>query len=272
MPRAIPELPAAPAGCRDLVYSRVPRVCTARAARSPGWFGAGQTVRRITARSAWPGKAQQVKNAVIRSGGRQGCFCARRLPRGGNRDEIQQEAIACLPPVHQGPADLTDNLHEARWFRGPGRAPGLRMILIWGGGGIGVCRQGGLRPFRDIANGIAAEFRLLAGRCLCFRRLRPVYDHQENGINRQGCLGCQASGHFRELGLNVQTDPVTVIVLAIWPAMCSGNGIACCLQPEVVAAFNHTSIFFIRPRPVPRPASTNAAGCLILLARTGPGL
>jgi len=55
-------------------------------------------------------KSQQVKNAVIVPVGGQGGFCAPAPALGGNRDEISaEEAIALLPPVHQGLLDLTDN-------------------------------------------------------------------------------------------------------------------------------------------------------------------
>jgi len=81
--------------------------CAARKV-CPGWFALVQTVRRITAPKSWMVKGtSKVKNAGYRSrwGAKGGFGGPAPLPLGGNRDEIQQEAIAPVYRLfHQGAA------------------------------------------------------------------------------------------------------------------------------------------------------------------------
>jgi len=55
-------------------------------------------------------KAQQVKNAVIVPVGSKGGFYPKQLPRGGDRDAIQAEAIRAYKTFLFGLLDITDNL------------------------------------------------------------------------------------------------------------------------------------------------------------------
>jgi len=55
-------------------------------------------------------KAQQVKNAVIVPVGSKGGFYPKQLPRGGDRDAIQAEAIRAYKTFLSGLLDLTDNI------------------------------------------------------------------------------------------------------------------------------------------------------------------
>ncbi|MDI1363260.1 MAG: NAD-glutamate dehydrogenase, partial [bacterium] len=55
-------------------------------------------------------KAQQVKNAVIVPVGSKGGFYPKQLPRGGDRDAIQAEAIRAYKTFLCGLLDLTDNI------------------------------------------------------------------------------------------------------------------------------------------------------------------
>ena len=54
--------------------------------------------------------------------------------------------------------------------------------------------------------------------------------------------------HFRELGVNVQKDPFTVVGIGDMSGDVFGNGMLLSRKIKLVAAFNHESIF-IDPDP-----------------------
>jgi glutamate dehydrogenase len=204
-------------------------------------------------------KAQQVKNAVIVPVGAKGGFVPRRLPLGGNRDEIQQEAIACYRLFIKGLLDLTDNLHEGKVV------PPAQVVrhdeddpyLV-------VAADKGTATFSDIANGIAAEYDFWLGDAFASGG-SAGYDHKKMGITAKGAW-VSVQRHFRELGLNVQTDPVTVIGIGDMAGDVFGNGMLLSPSLKLVAAFNHQHIF-IDPDPDPK-ASFNERQRLFDLPRS----
>lgn len=188
-------------------------------------------------------KAQQVKNAVIVPVGAKGGFVPRRLPLGGNRDEVQQEAIACYRLFIKGLLDLTDNLHEGKVV------PPAQVVrhdeddpyLV-------VAADKGTATFSDIANGIAAEYDFWLGDAFASGG-SAGYDHKKMGITARGAW-VSVQRHFRELGLNVQTEPVTVLGIGDMAGDVFGNGMLLSRSLKLVAAFNHQHIF-IDPDPDP---------------------
>ncbi|MGY8811596.1 MAG: NAD-glutamate dehydrogenase [Pseudomonadales bacterium] len=186
-------------------------------------------------------KAQQVKNAVIVPVGAKGGFVPRRLPVGGTRDEVQQEAIACYKMFIQGLLDLTDNLVDGQVV------PPVNVVrhdaddtyLV-------VAADKGTATFSDIANGIAAGYGFWLGDAFASGG-SAGYDHKKMGITAKGAW-VSVQRHFRELGLNVQTDPITVIGVGDMAGDVFGNGMLLSRQLKLVAAFNHQHIF-IDPNP-----------------------
>ncbi|UVE16451.1 NAD-glutamate dehydrogenase [Pseudomonas sp. LS44] len=188
-------------------------------------------------------KAQQVKNAVIVPVGAKGGFIPRRLPVGGNRDEIQAEAIACYRIFISGLLDITDNLKEgavvppANVVRHDADDP----YLV-------VAADKGTATFSDIANGIAGEYGFWLGDAFASGG-SAGYDHKGMGITAKGGW-VSVQRHFRERGIDVQKDNFTVIGIGDMAGDVFGNGLLLSDKLQLVAAFNHLHIF-IDPNPDP---------------------
>ncbi len=188
-------------------------------------------------------KAQQVKNAVIVPGGAKGGFVPRRLPTTGSRDDIQAEAIACYRIFISGLLDITDNLRE-------GQVVPPANVLRYDGDDpyLVVAADKGTASFSDIANGIAAEYDFWLGDAFASGG-SAGYDHKKMGITARGAW-VSVQRHFRERGINVQTDVISVIGIGDMAGDVFGNGLLMSETLQLVAAFNHLHIF-IDPNPDP---------------------
>ena len=188
-------------------------------------------------------KAQQVKNAVIVPVGAKGGFVPRRLPVGAGRDAIQQEAIACYRIFIQGLLDLTDNLVD-------GQVVPPQQVIRHDDDDyyMVVAADKGTASFSDIANGIAADYGFWMGDAFASGG-SAGYDHKAMGITARGAW-ISVQRHFRELGINVQQDPVTVIGIGDMSGDVFGNGLLRSRSVKLLAAFNHLNIF-IDPNPDP---------------------
>ena len=191
-------------------------------------------------------KAQQVKNSVIVPVGAKGGFLPRRLPTTGTRDEIQAEAIACYRIFISGLLDITDNLKEGALV------PPANVVrhddddpyLV-------VAADKGTATFSDIANGIAIDYGFWLGDAFASGG-SAGYDHKKMGITAKGAwVGVQR--HFRERGINVQQDSISVIGVGDMAGDVFGNGLLMSDKLQLVAAFNHLHIFI---DPNPDPASS----------------
>ena len=188
-------------------------------------------------------KAQQVKNAVIVPVGAKGGFVPRRLPLGGSRDDIQQEAIACYRLFIRGLLDLTDNLVE-----GEVHPPAQVVRYDDNDPYLVVAADKGTATFSDIANGIAAEYNFWLGDAFASGG-SAGYDHKKMGITARGAW-VSVQRHFRERGVNIQEEPITVIGIGDMAGDVFGNGMLLSRKLKLVAAFNHLHIF-IDPNPDP---------------------
>ncbi len=193
-------------------------------------------------------KAQQVKNSVIVPVGAKGGFLPRRLPLGGSRDDIQAEGIACYRIFISGLLDITDNLKDGALI------PPVNVVrhddddpyLV-------VAADKGTATFSDIANGIAIDYGFWLGDAFASGG-SAGYDHKKMGITARGAwVGVQR--HFRERGINVQEDPITVVGVGDMAGDVFGNGLLMSEKLQLVAAFNHLHIFI---DPNPEPASSFA--------------
>jgi glutamate dehydrogenase len=195
-------------------------------------------------------KAQQVKNSVIVPVGAKGGFLPRRLPLGGSRDEIAAEGIACYRIFISGLLDITDNLKDG------GVVPPANVVrhddddpyLV-------VAADKGTATFSDIANGIAIDYGFWLGDAFASGG-SAGYDHKKMGITAGAWVGVQR--HFRERGINVQEDSITVVGVGDMAGDVFGNGLLMSDKLQLVAAFNHLHIF-IDPNPTRPPASSSAA-------------
>ena len=188
-------------------------------------------------------KAQMVKNAVIVPVGAKGGFVPKQLPGGDNRDALQAEVIDCYKIFIRGLLDITDNLVEGQVITPNNiiRHDGDDPYLV-------VAADKGTATFSDIANELAKEYGFWLGDA--FASGGSVgYDHKKMGITARGAWE-SVKRHFRELGVNTQAEPFTVIGIGDMSGDVFGNGMLLSNQIKLVAAFNHMHIF-IDPNPDP---------------------
>ena len=192
-------------------------------------------------------KAQQVKNAVIVPVGSKGGFFPKQLPRGGDRDAIQAEAIRAYKTFLYGLLDLTDNIDANNRVVPPASVvvhDGEDPYLV-------VAADKGTATFSDIANGVAEDYGFWLGDA--FASGGSVgYDHKVMGITARGAWEA-VKRHFRELGKDIQTEPFTVVGVGDMSGDVFGNGMLLSKQTRLLAAFDHRHIFL---DPDPDPATS----------------
>jgi glutamate dehydrogenase len=188
-------------------------------------------------------KAQMVKNAVIVPLGSKGGFVCKQLPPAAEREAFQAEGIACYSTFICGLLDLTDNLVDGQIVPPAGvrRRDGDDPYLV-------VAADKGTATFSDIANGIAIEYGFWLGDA--FASGGSVgYDHKKMGITARGAWEA-VKRHFRELGLDTQRQPLTVVGIGDMSGDVFGNGMLLSPTIRLLAAFDHRHIF-VDPEPDP---------------------
>ncbi|MDZ7770113.1 MAG: NAD-glutamate dehydrogenase [Woeseiaceae bacterium] len=185
-------------------------------------------------------KAQIVKNTVIVPTGAKGGFVPKQLPQ-GDRDTVMKEVIACYQTFIRGLLDITDNVVDGKVVVPPNvvRRDGDDPYLV-------VAADKGTATFSDIANQISAEYGFWLDDAFASGG-SAGYDHKKMGITARGAWEA-VKRHFREQGLNVQTDPFTVAGIGDMAGDVFGNGMLLSDKIKLVAAFNHEHIF-IDPEP-----------------------
>jgi len=189
-------------------------------------------------------KAQQVKNAVIVPVGSKGGFYPKCLPRGGDRDAVQAEAIRAYRTFLSGLLDLTDNIVADGSVARPAH------VIAWEGDDpyLVVAADKGTATFSDIANGVSAAYGFWLGDA--FASGGSIgYDHKAMGITARGAWEA-VKRHFREMGKDIQTQPFTMVGVGDMSGDVFGNGALLSKATKLVAAFDHRDIF-IDPNPDP---------------------
>ena len=164
-------------------------------------------------------KAQMVKNAVIVPVGAKGGFVVKRPPsRSRTPKRCGPRWPRCYRDVHRRPA-RRHRQHRRRRGRAPARRgpPRRRRPLPRRGGRQGHGhvlrpRQRGRR--RATASGWATRSR---------REAATGYDHKEMGITARGAWE-SVRRHFRSLGVDADTDPLTVVGIGDMSGDVFGNG------------------------------------------------
>ena len=198
-------------------------------------------------------KAQAVKNAVIVPVGAKGGFVVKRppLPTGdaaADRDANRNEGVACYKLFISGLLDVTDNVdHVTREVRAPRevvRRDGDDAYLV-------VAADKGTATFSDIANEVAKSYGYWLGDA--FASGGSVgYDHKAMGITAKGAWEA-VKRHFREMGVDTQTEDFTVVGVGDMSGDVFGNGMLLSKHIRLLAAFDHRHIFL---DPDPDPAVT----------------
>ncbi|MGH3520850.1 MAG: NAD-glutamate dehydrogenase [Haloechinothrix sp.] len=196
-------------------------------------------------------KAQAVKNAVIVPVGAKGGFVMKRPPAptgdpGADREAHLAEGIACYRMFISGLLDLTDNLVDGKTVPAPDvvRYDGDDTYLV-------VAADKGTAKFSDIANDVSADYGFWLRDA--FASGGSIgYDHKAMGITAKGAWEA-VKRHFRELGVDTQSQDFTVVGIGDMAGDVFGNGMLLSEHVRLVAAFNHMHVFL---DPNPDAAST----------------
>ena len=186
-------------------------------------------------------KAQNVKNAVIVPVGAKGGFVPKRLPPGGSREEIFAEGTRVYKLFVSSLLDLTDNVvgDEIVPPRDVVRHDGDDPYLV-------VAADKGTATFSDTANGLSLEHGFWLDDAFASGG-SAGYDHKKMGITARG--GWEAvKRHFREMDIDIQSTPFSVIGVGDMSGDVFGNGMLLSKHIRLVAAFDHRDIF-IDPDP-----------------------
>jgi glutamate dehydrogenase len=187
-------------------------------------------------------KAQRVKNTVIVPVGAKGGFI---LKRGMDLtgDDRLQYGIACYKTMICGLLDLTDNLHDGKIIK-----PQNTRCLDDDDPYLVVAADKGTATFSDVANKISQDYNFWLGDAFASGGSLG-YDHKKMGITARGAWE-SVKRHFRELSIDIQKSPFTVIGVGDMSGDVFGNGMILSNQIQLVGAFNHMHIF-LDPNPDP---------------------
>ncbi len=211
-------------------------------------------------------KAQMVKNAVIVPTGAKGGF----VPKAAARPRRRPRGLAgrghrVLPDLHLAACSTsptTSSTADGRAARrGVVRHDGDDTYLV-------VAADKGTATFSDIANGVAADYGFWLGDAFASGG-SAGYDHKAMGITARGAWE-SVKRHFRELGVDTQTEDFTVVGVGDMSGDVFGNGM---LLSRAHPAGRRLRPPARLPRPGPRRRrrrSPSGGGCSTCRARPGP--
>jgi len=242
-PQAIPDLPAPRPAFEIWVYSpRVEGVHLRFGKVARG--GLRWSDRREDFRTEILGlvKAQMVKNTVIVPVGAKGGFVAKQLPDPSvDREAWLAEGIASYKVFISALLDITDNM-----VAGEVVPPADVVRHDEDDTYLVVAADKGTATFSDIANGVAESYNFWLGDAFASGG-SAGYDHKGMGITARGAWE-SVKRHFRELGVDTQSEDFTVVGIGDMSGDVFGNGMLLSEHIRLVAAFDHRHIF-IDPNP-----------------------
>jgi glutamate dehydrogenase len=187
-------------------------------------------------------KAQMVKNVVIVPVGAKGGFVLKQPPA-GDREALMKEGVACYQTFLRGMLDITDNLVDGKMLppQGVVRHDGDDPYLV-------VAADKGTATFSDYANAVAKEYGFWLGDAFASGG-SAGYDHKKMAITARGAWE-SVKRHFREIGVDTQSQDVTVAGIGDMSGDVFGNGMLLSRHIRLVAAFDHRHVF-LDPSPDP---------------------
>ncbi|MBM3114381.1 NAD-glutamate dehydrogenase [Jeongeupia naejangsanensis] len=186
-------------------------------------------------------KAQMVKNTVIVPVGSKGGFVVKNPP--AEREAFLAKGVECYQTLIRGMLDLTDNL-----VNGKVMPPAQVTRRDEDDPYLVVAADKGTATFSDIANALSQEYGFWLDDA--FASGGSVgYDHKKMGITARGAW-VSVERHFREMGIDVAVDPITIAGIGDMSGDVFGNGLLRSTSVKLVAAFDHRHIF-IDPNPDP---------------------
>ncbi|MGB8505542.1 NAD-glutamate dehydrogenase [Mycobacterium sp.] len=193
-------------------------------------------------------KAQAVKNAVIVPVGAKGGFVVKQPPMAtgdasADREATRDEGVACYKMFIAGLLDVTDNVDRSS---GKVTSPDRVVRRDDDDAYLVVAADKGTATFSDIANKIAKSYGFWLGDA--FASGGSVgYDHKEMGITARGAWEA-VKRHFREMGVDTQSEDFTVVGIGDMSGDVFGNGMLLSKHIRLIAAFDHRHIF-LDPNP-----------------------
>ncbi len=189
-------------------------------------------------------KAQLVKNAVIVPTGAKGGFYPKQLPNPAlDRDAWLAEGTESYRIFIRSLLSITDNIVEDKVVHPQNVAirDGEDPYFV-------VAADKGTASFSDVANAIALDRNFWLGDAFASGGSQG-YDHKAMGITAKGAW-VSVQRHFAEMGVDVQSDPVTVAGCGDMSGDVFGNGMLLSRSLKLVAAYDHRHIF-LDPNPDP---------------------
>ncbi len=186
-------------------------------------------------------QTQMVKNTLIVPVGSKGGFVLKKPERDDQArrrqaDELYKVFINAL-------LDVTDNLLEGKTVY-----PEDVVVFDSSDPYLVVAADKGTAHLSDTANGIALSRGFWLGDAFASGGSKG-YDHKLYGITAKGAWVC-VQRHFREMGVDTQTDPFTVTGIGDMSGDVFGNGMLLSRTIRLVAAFDHRHII-VDPNPDP---------------------
>jgi len=188
-------------------------------------------------------KAQTVKNSIIIPLGSKGGFVLKNPTRFLNRQQLQDEVVACYRLMIQNLLSLCDNRVDDRIVPPPQviRYDNDDTYLV-------VAADKGTASFSDIANSISKDYHFWLDDAFASGGATG-YDHKAIGVTAKGAWE-SVKRHFREVDQDMQNQDFTVVGVGDMSGDIFGNGMLMSPHIHLVAAFNHQHIF-LDPTPDP---------------------
>jgi glutamate dehydrogenase len=184
-------------------------------------------------------KTQMTKNAVIVPVGSKGGFALKNAPT--DREELRVYVVEQYKTFIRGLLDLTDNN-----IGGKVTHPEGLVIYDEEDPYLVVAADKGTATFSDVANSVSAEYNFWLGDAFASGGSQG-YDHKKEGITARGAWE-GVERHFREMGVNVRKQEISVIGIGDLAGDVFGNGLIHLETLRLLAAFNHMHIF-LDPNP-----------------------
>jgi glutamate dehydrogenase len=178
-----------------------------------------------------------VKNAVIVPVGAKGGFVVKGASADpAARDAVRDEGVDRYRRFVGALLAITDNVVDGDVVPPPGCVvydePDPYLV---------VAADKGTSSFSDIANELAAAHGFWLGDAFASGGSQG-YDHKEMGITARGAWE-SVRRHARVLGLDADTDPITMVGIGDMSGDVFGNGLLRSPNVRLVAAFDHRHIF-----------------------------
>jgi glutamate dehydrogenase len=187
-------------------------------------------------------RAQMTKNAVIVPAGAKGGFFLKDRPEDPALlgDEVKRQYVRYIEAL----LDVTDDLADD----GASVPPSGVRVHDEEDSYLVVAADKGTATFSDTANAIAVRRGFWLGDAFASGG-SAGYDHKALGITAKGAWE-SVKRHFRELGVDPETDVVRVVGIGDMSGDVFGNGMLLSRTLQLVAAYDHRHVF-LDPDPDP---------------------